>query len=173
MAVVVGGASIGIQASPTCQRFVERYVDKVVPHHYTRATLAKWAAWGKEHPNYHPPKRRTQLTPQETYDRINFACEVPPVPVETAYMLSPEPIPEPLIPATLVTIATATPPTGSIVSLVNAPLQVPPTGDVGDVPEPGPWLYMLTGMAFLLLCAKGGLISQRPRNIPVESTHFL
>ncbi len=170
MAIVVGGASIGIQASPTCQRYVEKYIDKVVPHHYTRATLAKWAAWGKQHPNYHPPKRRTPATPQETFDKVNFACEVPPVPVETAGLLKPELPPEPLIPTTLVTIATSAPPTGPIVSLVNAPLQVPPSSAIGDVPEPGPWLYMLTGAAFLLLCAKGNALSGRLRSLAVRPT---
>ena len=174
-AVALGGATIGIQASPTCQRYIEKYVERVIPHHYSKATLAKWAQWGKDHPNYHPPKRRPRSTPQETLEKVNFDCEVPPIPVESAFLLTPEPFPDIPLPTTMVTVATAVPPAGPVVSLVNAPLQVPPSPSIGEVPEPGPWLYVLTGTAFLLICGKRGLSSRRKREtarLPVVAEQF-
>ena len=159
-AVALGGATIGIQASPTCQRYIEKYVERVIPHHYSKVTLARWAAWGKDHPNYHPPKRHPRSTPQETFEKVNFDCEVPPIPVESAFLLTPEPLPDLPLPSTLVTVATSAPPSGPVISLVNAPLLVPPSPSVGDVPEPGPWLYVLTGTAFLLLFGKSRRLKQ-------------
>lgn len=153
-AVLFGAAAISVQAIEPCQRLVARYVERIVPpHHYSKATLTRWAIWAKEHPDYHPPKRRPKLVPQETLSKIDFDCEVAPEPVLVAGMVAPTEFPDLVPPPTLVTVATAPPPTTPAISLVNEPLSVPPTS-TGDVPEPRTWIYLLTGVAFLWLCTR-------------------
>lgn len=151
---ILGIGTIGVQASPPCQRFVRKYVEKMANHPVSKATLARWAAWGKAHPNYHPPAHQARLTPKETFDKVNFACDVPLAPLENAFLLSPEPIPDLVAPVELATLNTTVPATGPVFTLVGAPLQVPPTPTIEPVPEPGTLLYLATGVGFLFLVRK-------------------
>jgi len=155
-AVMLGSAAVGVHASEPCQRFIQRVVYKAVPHHYSKTTLARWAEWGKAHPNYHPPKRRPAMKPQEVADKVNFACTVDPEPVLVAGLLQnnlpPEP-PELSLTPTFLTVNTAPLPPGSPVSLVNLPPSAPPIS-VGDVPEPQSWIFGATGLAFLCFCVQ-------------------
>jgi hypothetical protein len=146
----IGLGGVAVKAAPQCQRIVQRYVEKVQHHPVSKATLARWAEWRNLHPNYHPPKRQQQLTPQETYDKVNFACEVPLDPDRITDNLPPELTVSPVFPVQLATI-TPIQPVAPLVSLVSAPLAVPPTFTGGDVPEPASWMYMATGLAMMLL----------------------
>lgn len=68
-AVAVSLGVEGVRAATQCVRFVE----KKVPHHkVSAATAARWKAWDKAHPNWHPKK-----TPKETLAQLDFACAVP------------------------------------------------------------------------------------------------
>jgi hypothetical protein len=115
--------------------------------------LAKWAEWNKAHPNYHAPKRQPKLNPEETLDRVNFACQVDPIPTFLNATLDPGPAPTLELPMRMVTTATVPPPDAPMVSLLSAP-PLGPTGGVEVTPEPATWLFMLTGAAFLLFCGK-------------------
>ena len=153
--IALSAGTLGVQASPACQRIVKKYIERVTPHKFSKGTLARWAQWGKEHPNYHPPKRRPRLSPKETFDLVNFACEVPQVqPQEISYLLRPEPLPgfdlETSRPVDLVTIDTTKTTDEPTLSLIDAPLQVPPYSNLSDVPEPGTWLYFGTGCLLLI-----------------------
>lgn len=66
---------VGVYASTECVRFVQK---KVAHHKVSAATAARWKAWDKAHPNWHPK------TPKETLAQLDFACAVPMVekPVE-------------------------------------------------------------------------------------------
>jgi hypothetical protein len=70
--LIAGLGTIGIQAAPTCQRIVKRYVERLVPAHFSKATVARWEAWNKLHPNYHPPKRKPRMTPKEVLDKVTL-----------------------------------------------------------------------------------------------------
>jgi hypothetical protein len=51
-------------------RFITK---KVHRHKVSAATAARWAAWDKAHPNWHPKKK----SPAETLAQLDFACAVP------------------------------------------------------------------------------------------------
>lgn len=68
-AAAVSLGVVGVQASTQCVRFVRQ---KIRHHKVTAATAARWTAWNKAHPNWHPKR-----TPQETLAQIDFACKVP------------------------------------------------------------------------------------------------
>src|SRR5215472_5576418 len=59
---------VGVHASTQCVRFIQK---KVRHHKVSAATAARWAAWDKAHPNWHPK------TPKETMAQLDFACAVP------------------------------------------------------------------------------------------------
>lgn len=60
---------VGVYASTDCVRFIQK---KVRHHRVSAATAARWAAWDKAHPNWHPKK-----SPVETMAQLDFACSVP------------------------------------------------------------------------------------------------
>jgi hypothetical protein len=60
---------VGVQASTGCVRFITK---KIRHHKVSAATAARWAAWDKAHPNWHPKK-----SPAETLAQLEFACAVP------------------------------------------------------------------------------------------------
>ena len=151
---ILGIGTIGVQASPPCQRFIRKYVETAANHPVSKATLARWAAWGKAHPNYHPPTRQAKLTPKETFEKVNFACDVPLAPLESAFMLDPMPIPDLITPVELATLNPPVPLAGPVFTLTGAPLQVPPMPAIQPVPEPGTLLYLATGVCFLLFLHK-------------------
>ena len=68
-AAAVSLGVVGVHASTQCVRFVQQ---KVRHRKVTAATAARWAAWNKAHPNYHPKR-----TPEDTLAQIDFACKVP------------------------------------------------------------------------------------------------
>lgn len=152
---ILGVGAIGVQASPTCQRIVSKYVEKVANHPVSKATLARWAAWGKAHPNYHPPTQQTRLTPKETFDKVNFACDVPLAPLES-FLLTPTPVPDLVPPVEMARLEVPVPPVvvPPVFTLIDAPLQVPPTPNQAPVPEPNTALYLATGIGVLFLLRK-------------------
>jgi hypothetical protein len=170
---------VGVYASTECVRFVQQ---KVRHHKVSAATAARWAAWDKAHPNWHPK------TPKETLAQVDFACSVPliqkPVdgdlpPLElTAFDFPVDMLPPPEAPP--VTVAMNTPPqdlfpdqpTPSVISPpIYSPeypslfgsFPAPPTRSVappapGPTPEPSSWMLLATS-----LLAIGTLASRRPQ----------
>jgi len=67
-AVAISLGVVGVHASTECVRFITK---KVRHHKVSAATAARWAAWDKAHPNWHPKK------PAETLAQLDFACAVP------------------------------------------------------------------------------------------------
>jgi len=68
-AVAISLGVVGVHASTECVRFITK---KVRHHKVSAATAARWAAWDKAHPNWHPKKK-----PAETLAQLDFACAVP------------------------------------------------------------------------------------------------
>ena len=69
----VGIGTVGVHASTDCQHLFRAYQNQVAKHLHHKVspeTLARWAAWNKAHPHYHP-------TQKESMDKIDFVCEVP------------------------------------------------------------------------------------------------
>ena len=148
--------TVGVSAVEPCQRAVKRVITEVKWPHYTKATVARWTAWGKQHPNYVPPKRKPIVSTREVEDMVSFACEMPSLenpPVETAML---EQTPDEVLAMDLddsrpYTIELSN--NVSNVALVNVPIQ--PAALPSDVtPEPQTILFMLTGVAFLLLVGR-------------------
>ncbi len=69
----VGIGTVGVHASTDCQHLFRTYQDQLAKHLHHKVspgTLARWAAWNKAHPHYHP-------TQKESMDKIDFVCQVP------------------------------------------------------------------------------------------------
>ncbi len=156
-------AAVSISAYEPCRQAVTRVITTVVPPgppgHYSKATVARWIKWGKEHPEYHPPKRQPVVTTKEVQDMVQFACGLPSLESDDVQDL----LTDDTVPMTfgidgprpyLVALATTTPP----VALLNVPVQ-PAVTDIGDAPEPQSWVFGMTGVCFLALVAwKRGLL---------------
>lgn len=97
-AAIISVGLIGVHASESCVRFVQKK-----RHHVSAATAARWAAWDKAHPNWHPKPV------YEAMAAVDFACSVP--------MVQPQPDGE-LPPITL---------TGFVFPMVELPPPAPPT----------------------------------------------
>ncbi|GAA3756869.1 hypothetical protein [Terriglobus aquaticus] len=146
--------TVGVSAVEPCQRAVKRVITEVKWPHYSKATVARWIAWGKQHPNYVPPKRKPIVSTREVEDMVAFACDMPAIedsPVETAMLETPpdEVLAEQFIDASPFTIETASvdnPP----VALLNVPIQEAPALP-GEAAEPQTWLFLLTGVGFLVV----------------------
>jgi hypothetical protein len=171
---------VGVYASTECVRFVQK---KVHHHKVSAATAARWVAWDKAHPNWHP------RTPKETLAQLDFACAVPLIekPVDgelppldlTAWDIPMDMLPPPEAPP--VTIAENTPPqdlfpdTPALPDVVSPPIYSPqypslfgsfpppPSHSVappapGATPEPSTWMLLATS-----ILAMGTLASRRPR----------
>jgi len=96
----IGIGTAGVHASTDCQRLFRAYKDRIanhVHHKVSAATAARWAAWNKAHPHYHP-----RPTIKEAVAKIDFACQIP---VEEANLTQPLPPMEmpPLLPAMIAT----------------------------------------------------------------------
>ena len=162
VAVALFGVTVlGVQASPTCQRIVRQYSEKIIPHKYSAGTLARWAEWGKLHPNYHPPKRKSTLTPEETVSKLNFDCEVPLNEEDVDLILPDLPPVQPVIPTALVALNVIPPVTPGF-SLVGVPTTAPALPVDVDTPEPSSILFLGTGMALILLLRKRFMAAQAP-----------
>lgn len=149
--LVFGVAAIGVQAYEPCQRIVRKYVERVAPHHYSKLTLARWAQWGKEHPNYHPPKRQP-LQPKEVLEKVNFDCEIPDQNDQIAGLLDPLPYDDelPLVPQQ-VAINTAPPVVPPPISLVTVPVENPVIAPI-ETAEPQSFIFTATGVLLVMLC---------------------
>lgn len=69
----VGVGTVGVRASTDCQHLFRAYqkqLDKHLHHKVSPETLARWEAWNKAHPHYHPTKK-------ESIDKVDFVCQVP------------------------------------------------------------------------------------------------
>jgi hypothetical protein len=157
---------VGVHASTQCVRFIR---EKVHHHRVSAATAARWAAWDKAHPNWHP-----KPTPKETWDKLNFACEVPVSAAPVAEDLPPLELGPPMAfplemtapPEVPAVVASNTPPPllfpetpGE--SLVSPPIYAPeypslyggsPTSNVSPptpAPEPATWTMIATAMLAL------------------------
>ena len=172
---VISLGVVGVKASTQCVRFIQ----KARHHKVSAATAARWAAWDKSHPNWHPKK-----TPNETLAQLDFACQVPldvkPVdgdllPLQIAgFDLPMDMLPPPTQP-TIVAMNTPPPspfpedqPSNSLVSppiyapqyptlfgIAPVPSVVPP---IGATPEPSSWMMLATAMLAMV-----GLAFRRPR----------
>lgn len=161
---------VGVQASTECVRFIK----KRVHHKVSAATAARWAAWDKAHPNWHPKK-----TPAETLAALDFACAVPVIqkpvddqlpPLElTNFEFPPELLPPPETPPMVAEnqppqVFTDVPP----MSFVSPPIYSPPyptlmgpppappghaVTPLGATPEPSSWMLLATSM--LGICMLG------------------
>jgi hypothetical protein len=181
-AVSLGAA--GVHASTQCVRFIRQ---KVRHHRVSAATAARWAVWDKAHPKWHP-----KPTPQETWEKLDFACEVPMVEKPLADLL---PAPQ-LAPLVLPLEMSAPPETPMVAmnspapelfpeqpseSLVSPPIYAPqypalfgpiptpsktgpPSPPVGATPEPSAWVLLATAVF-----AMGGLMWKRQREL-VQAT---
>ena len=177
---------VGVQASTQCVRFITK---KVRRHKVSAATAARWAAWDKAHPNWHPRK-----SPAETLAQLDFACAVPMIekpvdgdlpPLELTGFNFPTDfeLPPPDAPPV---VAMNEPPQNLFpdqppTSLVSPPIYSPqytspfgppppppttgrsvqPTG-AGLAPEPSSWMLLVTSML-----AIGTLYYRRPEPVKV------
>jgi hypothetical protein len=171
---VISLGVVGVKASTQCVRFIQ----KARHHKVSAATAARWAAWDKAHPNWHPKK-----TPKETLAQLDFACQVPvetkPVdgdlpPLQiTGLVLPMDMLPPPETP-TIVAMNTPPPnlfPEDQPSSLVSPPIYSPqyPTlfgvapipavvPPIGATPEPSSWMMLATAMLAMF-----ALAMRRPR----------
>jgi hypothetical protein len=168
----IGAGTLSIQASPTCERIVHEVRERVTRNRVTKATLARWQAWGTTHPDFKPrPRPRYKLTPEEVTRKIEIACEVPVITATTTgdlppivpdfsfpptdFFLPPAPLPN------VVEIPTvASSPAPAFFPPYTPVGALPPT--IGEVPEPSSWIFALTGV--LVLCLQRRWASGRMRN---------
>jgi hypothetical protein len=147
--LAVGAASV--HAAPACQRLVRGVRDKLVPNPVGPATLVRWNAWNKTHPNFHPkPRPKYKLTTEEVIQKMDFDCQVPVDTFDLAIEIPPQlPVPPPtdLFPP-------PTPPK-VVVEPVTLPLRFTPleVPSASPVPEPPSFVLALTGVTFLVTLA--------------------
>ena len=174
-AAAIGLGVVGVQASTECVRFITK---KVRHHKVSAATAARWAAWDKAHPNWHPKK------PIETLAQLDFACAVPMIekPVDgdlpplqlTSFNFAPVLLPPPEAPPMVAMnqppqVFTDVPP----MSFVSPPIYSPPyptifgpppgppghsVAPIGATPEPSTWMLLATA-----ILAIGTLAYRRPQ----------
>ncbi len=185
-AVAISLGVVGVHASTECVRFITK---KIHRHKVSAATAARWAAWDKAHPNWHPKK-----SPAETLAQLDFACAVPMIekpadgdlpPLElNTFNFPPDlQLPPPDVPPV---VAMNEPPQQLFpdqppMNLVSPPIISPqyptlfgppppppttghsvnPTGP-GITPEPSTWMLLVTSML-----AIGTLAYRRPQTAKV------
>lgn len=154
--------TVGVSAVEPCERAVKRVITEVKWPHYSKATVARWVAWGKEHPNYVPPKRKPIVSTREVEDMVSFACGMPDLenpPVETAML---EQTPDEVMSVKLddtrpymLAFNNGLPNT----AFLNAPV-AGPSADLppAETPEPETWLFLLTGTALLAYLYRRNLL---------------
>jgi hypothetical protein len=162
---------VAVHASATCEKFVRTYVTKPVRNRVSKATADAWAAWRIEHPNWKPNpnlhRPKYVMTRDEQVKKVEFACEVPTLPVEQKIFfdtmrIEPPPVVQlpnmetetsfPSLP-TEVAEVTPLPPLGSFLPPTAIPVPQVDTGVPAPTPEPmslalvgsgigGLWLWM-------------------------------
>ena len=162
----------GVHASTECVRFITK---KVKHHRVSAATAARWAAWDKAHPHWHPKK-----SPAETLAQLDFACAVPVIEKPADEQLPPLQLtgfefpPDLLPPDTPPVVAMNEPPPVfndvppmSFVSppifapqyptLFGPPPPPPPPGHsvspIGVAPEPSTWMLLATSLLAMVAIA--------------------
>lgn len=186
-AVAISAGVVGVHASTECVRFVTK---KIRHHKVSSATAARWAAWDKAHPNWHPKKSTAEIMAQ-----LDFACAVPviqkpadgdlpPVDLNTFSFPTTIELPPPNAPPV---VAMNEPPQDLIpdsppVSFVSPPIYspqyptlfgppppgrsvTPPVGSTsqtGLTPEPSTWMLLATSVL-----AIGTLAYRRPQTVKV------
>jgi hypothetical protein len=172
---VISLGVVGVKASTQCVRFIQ----KARHHKVSAATAARWAAWDKAHPNWHPKK-----TPNETLALLDFACQVPldvksvdgdlpplqiagfdvpmdmlPPPVQPTIVAMnappPSPFPEDQPSQSFVSPPIYSPQYPTLFGVAPVPSVAPP---IGATPEPSSWMMLATAML-----AMGALVYRRPR----------
>lgn len=174
MIASVGIGTMGVHASTDCQNLFLAYkhqLAKRLHHRVSAATLARWAAWNKAHPNYRPTKK-------EALDKIDFVCgvpsdssgidaEVPPVALPPLLTSMTNTFTAPSMPG--ITVANLVPPDSPMVLTPGDPVypQVYSPGPPGSsspsasvTPEPSSLLFMTTGVVAMTGMA---LWRRRPR----------
>jgi hypothetical protein len=166
-------------------RFITK---KVRRHRVSAATAARWAAWDKAHPNWHPKK-----SPAETLAQLDFACAVPVIEKPADGELPPLELNTFSFPPDLMLSPPDSPPVVAMneppqdlfpdqppMSLVSPPIYsspypspfgappAPPPGrsvqptPPGPTPEPSTWMLLATSML-----AIGTLAYRRPQTARV------
>ena len=148
-------AAVSVSAYEPCRQVVTQVISKTEWPHYTAATVARWQKWGKDHPNYHAPKRQPKVTTREVQHMVDFACAMPelePSPDEgfieenpyqpLAYEVD---VPRPFMVQDLPL------PTNTL-ALLNQPVAEAPIVIPIEAPEPQAWILALTGMLFVAFC---------------------
>jgi hypothetical protein len=154
-----------VQTSSTCQRIIREYREKMVRNPVSKATAARWAEWGKTHPNFKShPRPRFKMTPEEITRKVDLACEVPKVKVPEISEIAPPMIPDFSFPPEMPNLPPETPPSVTEIATVDtpgAPTAFPPYSPVSvlppgltPVPEPSSWLLAFTGLFAILLSHK-------------------
>jgi hypothetical protein len=180
---------VGVHASTGCVRFITK---KIQHHKVSAATAARWAAWDKAHPNWHPKK-----TPKETLAQLDFACAVPMIEKPADGDLPPLQLNTFSFPTDLELPPPAAPPLVAMneppqlvpdqpsMSLVSPPIYspqyptifgpppAPPGRSVqppppGLTPEPSTWMLLVTSML-----AIGTLAYRRPQMAKVVARRRL
>ncbi len=177
MIASVGIGTMGVHASTDCQNLFLAYKNQVAKrlrHRVSAATLARWAAWNKAHPHYHP-------TRQESLDKINFVCGVPTIPSGMDTAVPPIALP-PLLTSMTNTFTAPSLPGVTVANLAPPDTPgVPPSGDpvyptvlspgppgsysppLSATPEPASLVFMTTGVVTISGMA---LWRRRPRMVP-------
>ncbi len=163
----VGVGTVGVHASTDCQHLFRAYKDQLAKHLHHKVspeTLARWAAWNKAHPHYHPTRK-------ESMDKIDFVCQVPMDDAAMSDDLQPVALP-PVLPSMMDTFSAPSQPTVVVSNLVppDNPEQ-PPIADpiyppvyypgpptifsgeapppINPTPEPASVLLMTTALGLL------------------------
>ncbi len=155
-------SAIGVQALPVCENLVKSYKQIRVRNKVSPLTAARWAAWGKTHPDFKPHARpKYKLATREVVEKVGFACAaMPHIPHDEIALLPAPPLTDflPTLPDGPATSLTGVTPGVSEVATENAPVLpfVPPYSSVGapllpsPVPEPTEFVLMMTGLAAVL-----------------------
>ncbi len=159
-----GVGTVGVHASTDCQQIFRAYqaqLAKRLHHKVSAETLARWAAWNKAHPNYHPTKR-------ESLDKVDFVCglptgasglgqDLPPVGLPPIVSVLGEAFSAPIEPTILVSklLAPDTPLNSPVADPLYPPVYYPAvngmTPAISATPEPASLVLMATALALIVL----------------------
>lgn len=147
-------AAISVSAYEPCRQVVTQVITKTEWPHYTAATVARWQKWGKDHPNYHAPKRQPKVTTQEVQHMVDFACALPdlePSPTEDFIAENPPEALSNQFEAPRPYMVEDLPQPVTTVALLDVPVVAAPVLPT-DAPEPQAWVLAGTGALILGVC---------------------